>query len=131
MSQTETTPARAVSVHLASSDVPIGNPAGRERAVSFYTLVLTADDPVQQVLRPDPNRVTARVQAGGANVVLTKTKGAGQNATADAAQATPHGMLLPYTNTAPYPLDTTGEVWAAAASYPAQVAVSVITRVTP
>lgn len=128
MSRLETEP---VPVHVASVADGLGPaPRRRLRAVSLYTVVLTADEPAKQVLQPDPNRVIARVQAGGNNVVLARTKGDAQAAanTGDVTLARPNGMLLPYANATPYPLETTGEVWAAAAAYPAQVAVSVITE---
>jgi len=119
-----------VHVHVASSDVPLGQaPAGqRERIVTFYTLTFDSSRTVHQVLRPDPNRVIAYVQAGGANIVLARTKGDAQANTADATYSQPNGTLLPYGNTVPYPLATTSEVWAASAVYPAQLAVTVITE---
>jgi hypothetical protein len=104
-----------------------GSQRKRERTVTFYTLTFDSSRTVHQVLRADPNRVIAYVQAGGANIVLTKSKGDAQSNVSDATYAQPHGLLLPYANAAPYPLDTTSEVWAGCASYPAQLAVTVIT----
>lgn len=98
------------------------------RSTTFYTVLLSADTPAAQVLRPDPNRVIAYVQAGGADVVLCKSKGEAQANTSDPTYAAPNGALLPFGNTCPTPLDTTGEVWAGGATYPAQVSVIVVTE---
>jgi hypothetical protein len=97
----------------------------KARSVVFYTVVLTSDEPAKQVLRPDPNRVIAYVQAGGANVVLTTNRADAQSRqnTGDTGLAQPNGALLPYGNTSPTPLETTSEVWAATPTYPAQVSV--------
>jgi hypothetical protein len=120
----------AVQVHIKSSEVPFvaAHPQRRPQAPNFFTIVLTSIEPVKQILPPDPKRIIAYVQAGGFNVVLTTTKGDAQHNTSDPTYATPTGMVLPYGNTAPYPLPTTGEVWAASASYPAQVTVTTITE---
>lgn len=120
----------AVRVHIGSSDVPLGAPAParRRRSVTFRTIVLSSDVPVDQVMQPDPNRVIAYVQAGGADVVLTKSKGDAQANTRDASYSAPVGTLLPFGNTVPYPLETNDEVWVGSAVYPAQVSVTIVTE---
>lgn len=116
-----------IKVHVASSDVDI-KPAKKQRTAIFRTFVLSSATPVDRILGPEPNRVIAYVQAGGNNVVLAGSKAQAQASANinDTTLANANGCILPYNNTTPYPLETTTEVWAAAASYPAQVTMTVI-----
>lgn len=119
-----------VLVHLTGSDVPL-TPQQKSRAARrslLFTLTFSALTPFRQVCGPDPCRVRLLVQAGGADVVLCKSQGEAQANTGDPAYAAPTGMLLPFGNAGPWPLDTTDELWAAAAVYPAQLAVTIITE---
>jgi hypothetical protein len=134
MSDVEQMP--AIPVHLASAGpgVQLGGghaprPRPRRRPL-FRTVVLTADNPYVQLFGIDENRLCAYVQAGGNDAVLCSSKSQAQKPAniSDATLAAPDGTLLPYGNAAPYPLETTEEVWVAAAAYPTQVTVTVITN---
>lgn len=97
----------AVRVHVAGSDVPLGAPAPpkRTRRTVFLTVTLTADDPAQPVLPASDGRIRALVQALDADITLAATQG-------NAASLT--GTVVPAANTAPYPVEHDGAVYAGA-----------------
>jgi hypothetical protein len=127
-----TTPAEMqpipVTVHGVSAEVSatLGAPPPRTRTVSCrpYTVVLTSDQPVAEILAWDDTRLYALVQAGGSDVVINNSKAealAPQNQAA--GLAAPIGMILPYGNTTPTKIPGGRQWFAAAAAYPAQVTV--------
>lgn len=115
-----------IGVHVASSDVPLGSGGRpRRRYTMFFTKTLSAAVPVDQILGSTPTRLYVLLQAGGANVIIAASQGTAQNAAnTTVGQPLPQGMVLPYTNTAPTRIEGSGQLWAAAASYPAQVTVA-------
>lgn len=108
-----------VRVHLASVEAGIGGApaaAARPRRTATYeTFVLTANDPVMAILPPDPEgrRTCAYVQAIDNDVVLGPTAGvAGAAANTVTNVPNPNGTYLPKANTAPYPVEDSGPVFA-------------------
>lgn len=89
----------------------------------FDTVVLTADEPVKQLLKPDPNRAWAIIQVFDNTIVLTTSKGNAQAAanTGDTTLARPIGAIVP--TGVVVPLRQQNEVWAAAATYPTRISV--------
>lgn len=88
------------------------------------TVVLTADTPVDQLLKPDPNREWVVIIARTNPVVLTESKGNGQAAAnvGDPTGANPNGAMIPANTVIKMPA-ITSELWAAAATYPTPVSV--------
>ena len=88
-----------------------------------YTVVLTADDPVQQLLPRGETREYALVQVLDNDAVITVSKGEGQAPanTGDTTLAAPNGAIIP--TGVVVPLRCTNEVWAAAATYPTRISV--------
>lgn len=106
----------AVRVHLTGSDVPLAQaPAPRRRLVIVMkTLSLTAQTPVGLVGGRDLTRKYVLVQSITQDVVLCSSK---SNAVAG------EGAILPHANTVPTRIDGVSEIWAYAATVPAQVSV--------
>jgi hypothetical protein len=100
-----------VPVHVTgiSAGATLGHaaPLGRDRVRTRF-LTETVDDinPVRPLLPDDSDRVCARIQATGGDVVLCASE-------ADAQHAPPQGSVLPSANTAPWPVRGQGAVWAA------------------
>ncbi len=125
-------PEAPVLVHVANLPAP-----GRRLKISvFYTRILTAADPAQQILIPNPDRCEAQIIVFDNPVVLGKSQGdvqAGANLT-DVTLAAPQGAIVP--NTAPnamrnpYLVSGTNEVWAAAAAYPTRISVQAVNYAT-
>jgi hypothetical protein len=121
-----------IPIHVASvsSDIRLAEvtAAKKCRRKSVYqTILLTANDPVQQILEPSDNRVIAWVQPIDQDVVLTANKGDGQSSrnTGDSTLANPTGALLKkvFDNGSLVPIDDIGEVWVAASVFPCRVTV--------
>ena len=117
-----------LAVHIASSDVPLASaPASsprRRRAATCRTFTIISANPVVPLFAEDLSRRGLMVQAVGTNdVILCQSK-----AQAQAAQSTadPEGTLIPHTNTAPWPVPTTDQLWATAITFPALLAVTVV-----
>lgn len=89
-----------------------------------YTVVLTAAQPVAEILALDPARVYALVQAGGNDTVISNSFAEISAAANQAAGLpAPVGMVLPFGNTTPVKIPGPDRWWAAAAAYPALVTV--------
>lgn len=113
----------AVKVHIAGSDVPLTSPQPKRprRGASLRTFVLTAADPVQQILPQNANRCDAWVQC-----VDTAAKAFTlHQSSADAQSGGNAGVTVPPGNTSPYPIGTTDAVWATAATADLPVTISV------
>lgn len=125
MSETETTEYEPVRVHVvADSTATPATP--RRMAVTYRTIVLTTTSPVQNLLGTDPSRCHVLVQATTNDVVLAATEAQAQDAANQASGIpAPDGFLLPHANTAPARLETTEQLWAAAATYPAIVSLAI------
>lgn len=97
----------AVRVHVASTDVQLGSPppVRRPRRTVFTTITLTADEPAKQILPASAGRVSAQVQALDADVTLSGNE---SNA------ASLSGTTVPKANTAPWPVEHDGVVFAGA-----------------
>ncbi len=124
-----------IRVHIASAAPGMApGPAARHQLAHLLprTVVLTADEPVKQLLRPDPHREYAIVIARTNDVVLTETRGDGQAPanTADATLASPNGGVIPHDVEISLP-SITSELWAAAATYPTRVTVLSCVRREP
>lgn len=100
--------------------------------VTFQTIVLTADEPVQRILDRDPLRVRALLMLADANdVVLSHTIQQAQSAQNVAANLpTPAGAIVPHGLATPVELTGTQSVWASAATYPTRIGL-VVERRTP
>lgn len=115
-----------IPVHIASSDVPIGSGGRRRvrRALRTNTYTLTAANATQAVLPQADNRVEAWItSAVGASppVIFISTSQAGAQAQSGGA-AQVNG-----TDTTPFPVNTTDQVWISAASgFPVTVSVVAI-----
>lgn len=110
-------------VHIAGSDVPLANhpPARKSRHISLRTIVLTANDPIQQILPQNANRIEAYVQ----NVDTAAKNFTIYASRADAGVGGNAGVTVPKSNTTPYPICATDGVWATAAAVDLPVAISV------
>lgn len=120
---TEETALEAVKVHIAGSDLPLTRPEPRRRrrGASLRTFVLTAADPIQQVLPQNTNRCEALIQCVNATAkAITLHQSA-----SDAQAGGNAGITIPAGNTGPYPLATTDAVWATAATADLPVTISV------
>lgn len=83
-----------VHVHIVSSGVA-PRPRKQKRTV-FSTVVLTANEPVQEILPKSENRVCAYVQAIDNDIVLATTFAQGQSKANTATSVPfPSGMYLP------------------------------------
>lgn len=118
-----------VPVHVtgAAPGVQLGGRAARRVGCRPYTVVLTAANPVQEILGLDAKRAYALVQAGGNDAVISNNN-AEISAPVNqvAGLPAPIGMVLPYGNTAPTRIPGGERWWAAAAAYPTQVTVLVV-----
>lgn len=122
---TDTETYEPVSVRVSNLAELAGQPAPSKRiGCRAYTVVLTANTPVQTILDADAKRKYALVQAGGFDVVISNNNGEAQNA---ANQVTglpnPIGMVLSNGNTVPTKIPGGDRWYAAAAQYPAQITV--------
>lgn len=119
-----------VKVHVASADPGVQLGAAKAspgtcRAV-YQTVVLTANDPVQDILPADPDREVAYVQALDNDIVIASTKGVAGSAVNTVASApNPDGTLVPKINTAPWPVHDSGAVFAGATTTASSSRVSV------
>lgn len=110
-------------VHITGSDVLLGHqaPKKRRRGVSLRSFVLTAADPIQQILPQAENRCEAWIQnvdTAGKNFTIYASK-------ADALAGGNSGVTVPKTNTTPYPVNTADPVWATALTADLPVTISV------
>jgi hypothetical protein len=115
-----------VPVHVTGTDVPLQQAAPPSPVIGCrpYTVVLTAAQPVQEILALDGKRVYALVQAGGNDAVISNNYAEiGNAANVVAGLPNPIGMVLPYGNTVPTKIPGGQRWWAAAAAYPTQVTV--------
>jgi hypothetical protein len=110
-----------VLVHIAGSSLPVDRPpaTGKRRGASLRSFTLTANDPVQPILPLNINRCEAWVQAL-TNPITVYTS------LADAKAGGNGGVTIPATNTVPYPMNTTDQIWATAAILPTTVSVTAI-----
>lgn len=120
-----------IRVHLESSSVPMAaaaDRAPRELVPRFYTVTLTTDEPVKQVLPPSPNREYALLISLDNDVVLADSKSNAQASgnVSDTSLARPTGAAIP--TGVVIPMADQGEVWAGAASYPSRISVLVAFR---
>lgn len=105
-----------VKVHIASSDVhqPVSRSERQKRTV-FLTAVLTASEPVQEILPKSEKRICAYVQAIDNDIVLATSLAQGQSRTNTAASVpSPSGYYLPKANTVPIELYGNDLIYAAA-----------------
>lgn len=121
MTEMDTGAVEPLKVHLAGSDIPIVHqqPGKVRHGASLRTFTFTASDPVQQILPLHKNRCEANLQAFTNDVTVYTSR-------ADAQAGGGGGVTIPATNTVPYPLNTTDEVWATAAVLPTRLSVSAI-----
>jgi hypothetical protein len=128
----EITEPRPIPVHVTGADVSLAPAAPvkprKVRKITCRTFILTASQRVSQILVEDLTRREAYVQVSGADVVLCGDKGqAGDPANITTGLPAPNGTFLSHTNTAPWPLRTTGALWAASpAAANALVAVTIV-----
>lgn len=118
-------PVRVVSV--APGTIGPGAYPAKTEFCTVRTFLFSAASPSHVVLPADATRLIAYVQAGGNNVVICTDKGMEQDpANLVAGLPAPNGLVIPFGNTGPYPLRGINEFRAVAASYPAQLTVSII-----
>lgn len=99
--------------------------------VSFRTFVLTTDNPYKQILTLDLLRVKATLVTLDHDVVLSSSRGQAMSPSNVVANfPTPDGAVLSWQAGFPVPvtLETVGEVWATANTYPSRVAVYLTRR---
>lgn len=115
-----------LKVHIASSDVHPEAPARKQRRTVFNTVVLTANEPVQEILPKSENRYCAYVQAIDNDIVLASNLAQGQAKVNTAASVpSPSGAYLPKANTAPLKLDGNDLIYAAATTTASNTRVAV------
>lgn len=120
-----------VKVHLVADDTRGGPPPPpRPKIVSYRTVTLTAAQPVAVVAGDEPYRCGLIVQASGTNDVYLCDSEASALAVINAGPGggADVGYLLPHANTAPTSWEDSGEIWAAAVTYPASLSVIIISR---
>lgn len=122
---TDTEAITPVPVHIASSDVGLAaRPKRRRRALRTNTYTLTAAQPVQPVLPQADSRIEAWItSAVGATppVIFMSTSQAGAQAQGGGA------AQINGTDTTPFPVNTTDQVWVSAATgFPVTVSVVAI-----
>ncbi|MBO2459370.1 hypothetical protein [Actinomadura violacea] len=110
-----------LKVHLTGSDVPLTDPAinPRRRGVSLRSFVLTANDPVQQILPNNINRIHAWIRPEQNPVSIGASQADAQangNGTYKISASSFEAQYLP----------TTDEVWATATTLPTVVDVIAI-----
>ncbi|GAA0286835.1 hypothetical protein GCM10009527_097930 [Actinomadura nitritigenes] len=110
-----------LKVHLTGSDIPMTAPDinPRRRGVSMRSFILTATDPVQQILPNNINRIHAWIRPEQKPVWLAGSMAdaaTGGNAIYKVSASSFQAQYLP----------TTDEVWATAASTDMPVTVDVI-----
>jgi hypothetical protein len=117
-----------VSVHVASSDVPMGGtPRRKVRQVKVITKNLTATTPVVDLVGYDETRLYIQVQAGGSNIVIcTDLSQAQDPANQVPGVPNPNGLLLSAGNTVPWKLEGCGRMWAVGNTFPSQVTYSIV-----
>ena len=120
-----------VPVHVTGIDEGLAlagaAPPRRPVGTRAYTVVLTATNPVQEILALDGKRAYALVQAGGNDAVINNSYAEISNAANQVATLpNPVGMVLPYGNTVPTKIPGGQRWWAAAAAYPTQITVLVV-----
>lgn len=121
--QPVTSPARAVSVHVASSDVPLGGPAmGPDLVVVPHTVSITSDEPARQLCQPNPGRKFIGICAFTNTVVISRSKGDAQAPGNTASSITqPNGAIIP---SGVYVwFEATNELWVSTGTYPTLVSV--------
>lgn len=118
----------AVKVHLASSDVPLGQPGARSCAVVPRTVVLTEDDPAQLIAPQNPDREFIGICCFANPAVLSLSKGDAQapGNLADTITA-PNGALIPAGQYIWLP-GADNPLWASAGTYPTMISVIEVTR---
>lgn len=120
---TDTEAITPVPVHIASSAVPAPRKR-RRRALRTNTYTLTAAQPVQPVLPQADSRIEAWItSAVGATppVIFMSTSQAGAQAQGGGA------AQINGTDTTPFPVNTTDQVWVSAATgFPVTVSVVAI-----
>ena len=100
--------------------------------ITLATIVLTAQDPVQQLLPLDPLRDSAHVlQGGDQDIVICHSKADAQAASnSTASLPNPTGALILKTFLHPVPLPTTARVLVTAQAFPARVSVIISRHAT-
>lgn len=99
--------------------------------LTCYTVVLTSDEPMQQILPQDPLRYHAEVCSIDNPVVLCHSlQQAKDDRNVEASLPNPNGFLLNAAGGYPFPMPvhTIAPVWATAAAYPSRIAVLVKRR---
>jgi hypothetical protein len=117
----------SVPVHIASSDIqltPAAPGCRRRRALKTRTYTLTAASPVDMVLPQADTRteawITSAVGASPPVIFISPTQAGAQAQAGGAAQ-------INGTDTTPFPVNTTDQVWiSAAAGFPVTVSVVAI-----
>ena len=115
-----------VHVHIASSDVPVTppRPKRKRKALSTNTYTLTSASPTQMVLPQADTRVegwiTSAVGASPPVIFIAPSQAGAAGQSGGAAQ-------ISGTDTTPFPVNTTDQVWASAATgFPVTVSVAAI-----
>lgn len=122
-----------VTAHIASVGPGLSLGSYGKRECGYHviprTVVLTSDEPVKQLLAPNPNREYAIIIARTNDVVLCESKGDGQAASnvSDTTYANPNGSVIPHDIEITF-RKITSEMWAAAATYPTRVTVLACVR---
>lgn len=111
-----------VRVHIVADatkgQAPAPAPVARKRAVTMQTVLLSATNPVQQLLNENPSRREAWIiPSGDGEFLLSRSETqANHNSTlANNASGTPEGVFVPKPTTplaVPIPMHTTDPVWA-------------------
>ena len=113
MSETEHAP---VKVHITADDTKVATApsAGKIRVQTVTTKNLTAAG-WADLLPYDPSRKIAWIQAGGSNIVICTDISQAQDAQNQVSGLPyPNGLVIPSTNTAPWPVEGVQRMWYAA-----------------
>lgn len=110
-----------ILVHLTGSDVPLTDPATnpRRRGVSLRSFVLTSDNPVQQILPNNLNRLHAWIRPEQNSISIAGSMSDAQANGNGAYKISASSFEAQY-------LPTTDEVWATSTTLPTTVDVIAI-----
>ncbi|MEU9022348.1 hypothetical protein [Actinomadura sp. NPDC048394] len=111
-----------LKVHLTGSDVPLNNQGDKNpcrRGLSVRSFVLTAADPVQQILPNNLNRLHAWIRPEQNSISIAGSQADAQANVNGAAKISASSFIPQY-------LPTTDEVWATGTTLPTVVDVIAI-----
>lgn len=115
-----------IPVHIANPEALAPGPSPhRRKAIRTRTLILTADNPVQDLLPQSENRCEAYVLQCGDNDIIIAHSGTQAKAASNqvATPPNPSGALVVKTFLFPVPVPTNDRAWVTSPAFPTRVSV--------